>query len=250
MKKIIAIAAIAVVGGVFAECEEPTECVFAYQVSLSGKSTVAASTKAKPSQCIDAECYRKAASFKAKGYIYGTTEGTDANPDECIEGSCGCNKFEEVTSYIWNTKTLKKVGDFKFDSLARIGSTVSAKAKTVEVLASIGDGLTLAGFGKYDTKNDLLKSASGYFAGKVAAPECSTCTYNESTCEDACESTASVAFQVCSDEASDTTDTPAYGKWSVKYSKSAVKKLTKNFADDAIVPAKVLAANAEGEDAP
>lgn len=244
MKKIIAIAAIAAVGAAFGECQDPTDCVFAYQVSLSGKSAVAASTKAKPSQCIDAECYRKAASFKAKGYIYGTTEVTEANPDECIDGSCGCNEFAEVTSYIWNTKTLKKVtSDFKFDSIARIGSAVSAKAKTVEILASADDALTFAGFGKYDTKKAFLKSASGYFAGKLPLPECESCSYDKDNCEDVCESTTSTAFAVCSDEASDVDVVPAYGKWTIKYSKSAVKKLAKNYADDAIVPAKVLAKN-------
>ena len=243
MKKLmIAVAAAAMVGGAFAECQEDTACVYAYQVSLSGKSTVAASTKANPSACVDADCYRKAASYKVKGYIWGVTDD-QTDPSQCIEG-CGCLDLTQAasTTYLWNTKTLKKLDDMTFEQLNLIGSNVGTKAKTAEVVAKIGD-LVLAGFGKYDTKKLEFKSASGYFAGTVAAPVCTTCTYNATDCEDVCEETASKAFAVCTLEAAEVATTPAYGKWSIKYSKSAAKKLTKNFAEAAIVPAKVIAAN-------
>ena len=243
MKKLmIAVAAAAMVGGAYAACQEDTACVFAYQVSLSGKSTVAASTKAKPSACIDADCYRKAGSYKVKGYIWGTTEDLN-DPTQCVEG-CGCLDLSQAqfTTYLWNTKTLKKLGDMTFSQLDLVGSNVGAKAKTVEVVAKIDD-LALAGFGKYDTKKLEFKSASGYFAGTVAAPVCTTCTYNAGDCTEDCNETASKAFALCTLEASDVATTPAYGKWSIKYSKSAAKKLTKNFAEAAIVPAKVIAAN-------
>ena len=165
------------------------------------------------------------------------------NPDQCVEG-CGCLDLSQAqfTTYLWNTKTLKKLGDMTFSQLDLVGSNVGAKAKTAEVVAKI-DELVLAGFGKYDTKKLEFKSASGYFAGTVAAPVCTTCTYNAGDCTEACEETASKAFALCTLEASDVATTPAYGKWSIKYSKSAAKKLTKNFAEAAIVPAKVIAAN-------
>ena len=245
MKKLmIAAAAAALVGGAFAACQEDTACVFAYQVSLSGKSTVAASTKAKPSQCIDADCYRKAASYKVKGYIWGVTDD-QTDPSQCIEG-CGCLDLTATapTTYLWNTKTLKKLGDMTFSQLDLIGSNVGAKAKTAEVVAKIDD-LTLAGFGKYDTKKLELKSATGYFAGTVAAPVCSTCTYNADDCTEACEDTVSKAFAVCTLEAAEADSTPAYGKWTMKYSKTAAKKLTKVYDESSIVPAKVIAANAQ-----
>ena len=177
-----------------------------------------------------------------QGYIWGTTEDLN-NPQECVEG-CGCLDLStaEFTTYLWNTKTLEKLGDMTFSQLDLIGSNVGSKAKTVEVVAKIDD-LALAGFGKYDTKKLEFKSASGYFAGTVAAPVCTTCTYNANDCTDSCEETASKAFALCTLEASDVATTPAYGKWSIKYSKSAAKKLTKNFAEAAIVPAKVIAAN-------
>lgn len=253
MKKIIALAAIAAVGAAFGACEgpvEPANCVFAYSVSLSGKSTVAKSATVKESACeSNVVCYRKSASFKAKGYIYGTTT---AEQGECGETGCGCNEFADVTSYIWNTKTLEKMGDFTFTSLARIGSATFKKATTVEVVGSL-DALTLAGFGKYDAKKNYLKSASGYFAGTLAIPKCESCTYNAQVCEDQCDTTDSSAFKICAEEDSDVDAVPAYGKWTVKYNKSAAKKLAKTGEEldvSAIVPAKVLKANAEGEVAP
>ena len=243
MKKLmIALAAAGLVGGAYAGCQEDTKCVFAYQVSLSGKSTVAASTKAKPSACIDADCYRKAGSYKVKGYIWGTTEDL-TNPDQCVEG-CGCLDLSTATftTYLWNTKTLKKLGDMTFSQLDLVGSNDKMKAKTVEVVAKIDD-LALAGFGKYNTKKLEFKSASGYFAGTVAAPVCTTCTYDKENCEDNCTESASKAFTLCALEASDVATTPAYGKWSIKYSKSAAKKLTKKYDAATLVPAKVIAAN-------
>ena len=248
MKKLmIALAAAGLVGGAYAGCQEDTKCVFAYQVSLSGKSTVAASTKAKPSACIDADCYRKAGSYKVKGYIWGTT--TDmTDPSQCVEG-CGCldlssaDTYVEKVTYLWNTKTLKKLGDMEFSQLDLVGSNVGTKAKTVEVVAKIDD-LVLAGFGKYNTKKLEFKSASGYFAGTVAAPVCMSCTYNQNDCTEDCEQVPSKAFTLCALGDSDVTTTPAYGKWSIKYSKSAAKKLTKKYDAATLVPAKVIAANA------
>lgn len=242
MKKLmIAAAAAALVGGAFADCQEDTACVFAYQVSLSGKSTVAVATKANLSACVDASCYRKVGSYKVKGYVWGATTASGA-ASTCDE-ACDCNDLQVVTTYLWNTKTLAKQGDLVFDAIYLVGSTVGLKAKTAEVTATL-DGLKLAGFGKYDTKNLVLKSATGYFAGTVDAPECVTCAYNTTECQDECVSVASKAFAICTLDEVEAATTPAYGKWSIKYSKSAVKKLTKNYAESAIVPVKVLAANA------
>lgn len=266
MKKIIAIAAIAAIGTAAAECGE--ECVFAYQVSLSGKSSVAVSKSYKV-ECSDnpeVVCYRKAASFKAKGYIYGLTDETEADESTCSDAACGCNVFgDDMISYVWNTKTLVKLDDITFTTLARIGSPYSEKAKTVEVIGNIGgagsgvsggtdetnavsvvsEGITLAGFGKYDVKRNYMTSASGYFAGSLPVPECSF------ACSEDTE--GSVAFALCDDDEAESEVVPVYGKWSIKYSKSAVKKLQKSFSNKVLIPAKVLKVNAddaEGEDAP
>lgn len=255
MKKLIALAAIAAVGATFGACEEePAECVFAYSVSLSGKTSVAKATKAPKSNCDDPSvCYRKSGSFKAKGYVYGKTELADGG--ECSDDTCGCNEWTgegAVSSYIWNTKTLKAIEGFEFSSLARIGAAKSEKAKTVEVIGTL-EGLTLAGFGRYDMKNSRITSASGYFAGTLAAPECETCTYDATACEDDCESVGSVAFEICSDSEvdSDGATVPAYGKWTIKYNKSVAKKLAKTGDEldvTVVVPSKVIAANAETND--
>lgn len=248
MKKIIALAAIAAVGAAFGACENPVEpanCVFAYSVSLSGKSTVAKRATVKAATACDeptTNFYRKAASFKVKGYIYGQTT---AEEGECGETGCGCNDFGTISAYLWDTRTLAKLGEFKFDQIDLIGASTAKKSTTAEVVASLDD-LTLAGFGKYDTKSLYLKSASGYFAGTVAAPKFVDKGYDADTCEDTESEDDSKVFAVCTLESADAENTPAYGKWTVKYNKSAAKKLAKTGDEldvSAIVPAKVLAAN-------
>ncbi len=230
MKKLMLVAAVAAIaGGAFAACEEDTACVYAYKMTLTGKSTVPLAKKGNASKCVDAACFRKVGSYKVTGYVFGTTTD-NTNPDECIEG-CACNDFSAIKSVLWNTGTKTLLTDaLEIKQLDLIG----ADAKSAEIVATLGD-LTLAGFGKYNTKTLKLTSASGNFAGQVAAPKCSTCTYNADTCDDTCEETDSAVFAVCTLEATTAETTAAYGKWSLKTNAAAVKKLTKNYSEEGTV---------------
>ncbi|MBR2921281.1 MAG: hypothetical protein IKL02_10645 [Kiritimatiellae bacterium] len=254
MKKLmIAAAAAAMIGGAFAACQEDAACVYAYKLTLSGKTTVAFTVKGKASTCTEDVCYRKAGSFKIDGYIFGRTDATEADPDECIDASCGCYDTETTfESIFWNTKSKKEVvADFSWTQLNLIGKD----KKQLEAVAKFND-LTLAGFGTYDIKKLAIKSISGNFAGQLDAPLCETCNYNADECEDECEETAAIIWDLCTLEQDEdyVETTAAFGKWTLKPNTAAVKKLTKAFdseteAFDATVLApKGFIAEDEAED--
>lgn len=237
MKKLM-IAALAVASmGVFGECAETADCVYAYKFKASYNTGVAKATKGKASQCIDGVCYLKKGTVKVAGYIYGQTEATGSEAT-CDEG-CGCFDWatpENVT--LWNAKTKVGLADqFATEKIQLIGKD----AKTVDAVFTLGN-ITLAGFGKYDTKKKLVKSIKGKLAGSVTAPQCLSCTYNTDECTEECEPTAANAYALCTLEAAEAETSAAAGKWSLKYSKSAVKKLTKNYAAETILPKGYTAA--------
>lgn len=237
----IAAAAAAMIGGAYAACQEDTACVYAYKLTLSGKTTVAFTVKGKASTCTDDVCYRKASSFKIDGYLYGTTEATEADPEECIEASCGCvDKETAPESIFWNTKSKKEVqATFAWTQLNLIGKD----AKQLEAVATFND-LTLAGFGTYDVKKLAIKSISGNFAGQLDAPVCETCNYDATNCEETCEETDTVVFKLCTLEEDSADKTAAFGKWTLKPNSAAAKKLTKEYDGLVLAPKGFIA---EGE---
>ena len=232
MKKLMIAAVVAAMGaGAFAECQEdtPGKCVFAYKLTMSGKTGIAYSTKGNASKCIEDACYLKPGSFKLTGYVYGQTE-EEGSPDTCNEG-CGCNDFSTIESVVYN----KKAGVAAKDMIAVTQiDLIGSDAKKAQVALTYNTDIVLAGFGT--AKDKTLKSASGNFAGLVAAPECETCTYDKTECEDKCESTAATVFALCTLDKADAEKTVAYGKWSLKADKSAVKKLTKNYDPTVLLP--------------
>lgn len=241
MKKLmIAAAAAAMIGGAFAACQEDTACVYAYKLTLSGKTTVAFTVKGKASTCTEDVCYRKASSFKIDGYIFGQSDDL-TNEEECIEG-CSCVDLATIDdSIFWNTKSKKEVqADFEFTQLNLIGKD----GKQLEAVGTF-NGLTLAGFGTYDVKKLAIKSISGNFAGTLDAPVCETCTYDEENCEETCEDTDTIVFKLCTLEESSADTTAAFGKWTLKPNSAAVKKLTKEFDGLVLAPKGFIA---EGEE--
>lgn len=248
MKKLmIAAVATAMIGGAFAACQEDAACVYAYKLTLSGKTTVAFTVKGKASTCTEDVCYRKAGSFKIDGYLYGQADGTEANPDECIEASCACVDLSTPETIFWNTKSKKEVvvDTFEFTQLNLIGKD----GKQLEAVGTF-NSLTLAGFGTYDVKKLAIKSISGNFAGTLDAPLCETCNYNASSCEDECSETETIVFKLCSLEEDSADTTAAFGKWTLKPNSAAVKKLSKAW-DGTAFDATVLAPKgfiAEGEE--
>ena len=116
--------------------------------------------------------------------------------------------------------------------MTEICNIIGKKAKNCEVggtatFTQFVDGsqpagiyaFTYAGLGKYDRKKGRITSASGNFAGQLNAP----------VYVDKC-SIVDAGFWECGTLALDCDTKPSimYGKWSVKYQKSASKKYLKN----------------------
>jgi hypothetical protein len=223
MKKLMMFAAaMTIVGGAFAACGDPEEtpegnCAQAYDVKLSVKTTVPAalggytiSANCGDSTNVAATCYRKVGKQSLVGLIY-----------TC---DCECDAILSGTFYLWNKKAKVyevDAGTVAFDFIQLIGKK-QADAEVAWQIVPDGTGtlgagtLYASGFGKWDSKNDLLKSASGNFAGIIDPP----------ICDDALSCDAAIAF-VCTDlSAGDSgLSTVAFGTWSIKYSSSKSKKI-------------------------
>ena len=232
MKKLMILAAVAAMGtGAFARCAEPTACVYAYKFTMSGKTVTGVTQKGNASHCIDPVCYATPASLKVTGYVYGTT--TDmTDPDQCVEG-CACNDFTAPETVVWDAKAKKQLTDaVTFDTI----DVVSKKQNKVQVLATLGD-VTLAGQGS--VKKGKITSVKGNFAGSMAAPVCTTCTYDATDCSDSCEETTALVGKLCSVETAAAEKAVVFGKWTLKANKAAVKKLTKAYAPETLLPKNI-----------
>ena len=235
MKKLMILAAVAAMGtGAFAACAEPTACVYAYKLTMSGKTVTGVTQKGNTSQCIDPVCWATPASLKVTGYVYGTTQDLN-DPDQCVEG-CACNDFTAPETVVWDAKAKKQLTDtVAFDTI----EVVSKKQNKVQVLASLGD-ITLAGQGS--VKKGAITSVKGNFAGSMAAPVCSTCTYDSTDCSESCTETTAIVGKLCTAETTDSAKAVVFGKWTLKANKAAVKKLTKAYAAETLLPKNVTPA--------
>ena len=232
MKKLMILAAVAAMGtGAFAACAEPTACVYAYKLTMTGKTVTGVTQKGNTSQCVDPVCWATPASLKVTGYVYGTTQD-QTDPDQCIEG-CACNDFATPETVVWDAKAKKQIeATVAFDTI----EVVSKKQNKVQVLATLGD-VTLAGQGS--VKKGAITSVKVNCAGSMAAPVCSTCTYNASDCSEACTDTAAIVGNLCTAATTDSTKAVVFGKWTLKANKAAVKKLTKAYAPETLLPKNV-----------
>ena len=229
MKKLMAIAAIAVSGAaVAANCSPITPVIdttpAVYNWKFTGKTTVGDYIKGyhkDGSGCapspIDVlgEAIRVPGSLAIQGYTY-----------YCVP--C-CGTFAEAPDYevFYFTKPYKDalIGGVNTSFVNVIGK----KAKDVEVYGIL-DGvttaatsaeaysLTYAGFGKYDLKNFRVSSASGNFAGLKAMPH----YLKVAGCPEAVYWDCTGSVYLSGNPAI------AYGKWSVKYNSTASKKYGKN----------------------
>ena len=222
MKKIMIAAAVAAIGfGAFAssDCGEVVQkdAAWVYKWKFSGKSTVGKKTTVAASVCKDggdADCtIRVPGSLKIQGYTYF------CNP------ACGdFESFDEDLEVFYMKKPYKT---YLYGGVTtEIANIIGAKKKQSEVygVATFNDpatlgtySLTYAGLGKY--KSGRISSVSGNFAGTLDQPyyvpkagKCIPAGYWD--CDFAL---------VCNGGA-----TPAYGKWSAKFKKSAAKKFAKN----------------------
>ena len=238
MKKLmIAAAAVALAGITFADCDTPVECAWAYRLKLAGKTvTGKTSSKVFDTALCDytSDCWAKPASYRVAGYIWGAT--TKDGDDDCAE--CACNDFSTLDNKVfWDANK----AEVKFDAVAfdifDILRNSGAKNKA-QILITM-DGLNLAGFGVYKPAKQVLKSANGFFAGKIAAPACTA--YNSTTCE--YSTTAAKVFTLCAiDTAVEAEAAIAYGRWTLTYKGDKVAAYSKTGDTSVFYPAAFTAA--------
>jgi len=254
MKKLmIAAAAAAMVGGVYAGCEKPTKtvvnCAEVYDVVFNLKTTkcnceYVAGTTGATIGCIKAEdtpasckAWRTVVTKKVYGVIW----------------SCECTCSENLTEespllvapaqwdgtlaaadaqgnqYFWMPSeklVLDSLMTFKF--LARIGA---ANGK-VEAYGTFGDGIYFAGFGTHGALR--TKTISGGVAGCWGAPwDCST--EDQGVFAEDCP-----AYGLCDAKTAvaDYTTTAVYGSFTVKYNNAKSVKLAKggSLVDIGVIP--------------
>ena len=248
MKKLmIAVAAMASAAA-FADCERPTQntanCAEVYDVVLNVKTTECKckilTTKTSSSECgrittgktESCVAWRQIVTKKIQGVIF----------------SCACSCTEDVQGSIldstvlapaiWNGLTTEEMSGnqyfwvakdkaiFDRDAdlltikwLGRIGKSMNQ----VEAAGTFQEGVTVAGYGAYDTKNGRVKNISGNVAGVTGAPiDCS-----DEAGEEFCP-----AYMLCEDTPlADYSKTFVSGTWSVKYNASKSKALASNAAN-------------------
>lgn len=190
------------------------ETAWVYHWKFTGKTTTPnkvklaksySSCSVAPTTC----AVRVPSSFKIEGYAYYCSPG------------CGdqFTELAEVNEVFWMRKPVKD--DLAGGVATEIMHIIGKKAKQGEVFGTATfNGATrnikfnYAGLGKYDTKHRRLSSASGNFAGTATFCECAPATYWD------CDSLS----LLCEENA----PTVVYGKWSVKFKKSAARKYLKN----------------------
>lgn len=232
MKKLIALAAVCAIGAAYAACSyDPIPATSVYKWKFTGKTTYGvkpAAVKVVTGLCgytggggEGGNCVVRApASLKIEGYTW------------YCEKSCGSDAFEqfaETDEVFWQKKPFKAslAGGVATD----VSNIIGKKAKQFEAAGTatftefINAGtttegtytLTYAGLGKYDQKNDRVKSVSGNFAGfldqphYISAKECVNAGFWDCDNNLVCEGTS-----------------VAYGKWCAKFQKSASKKFARS----------------------
>ncbi len=219
MKKLmIAAAAVALVGGAFAECKINTttkETAEAWQWKFTGKTTYG---KVKGVTTVnnctpETTCsYRQPTSLKIQGFT-GTC-------DPICGGDDFCAAVVEADEIFWQTKPVKVglLGGVSTEFGHIIGKSKKqyeafGVAEFTDVANGIDYVLTYAGIGKYNLKKGYVKSVKGNFAGALSM------AYNYKHCAPAGYWDCVTLTLVCE------APTVAYGKFSVKYSKKQAKRL-------------------------
>ena len=224
MTGVVALCAMFVgVGTAFGACEYvKPDTGWVYKWKFSGKTTYGTSSKSKVAAGMcgypGGTCVvRCPASLKIEGYTWVCSPGC---------GSEGFEMFSEVNEVFWCKKPVK--ASFAGGIATEVCNIIGKKADKCEVAGTAtfnefckGDvpggiyEFTYAGIGKYDKKNSRVKSASGNFAGVLKNPvvieNCSGVPTGVWSCD-------SLSL-LCDEKPS-----VVYGKWSVKYQKSASKK--------------------------
>lgn len=210
-------------GGACGPTAKPTSWVYAWK--FVGHTTEGGKYRFVSSACGagDPCTFRTKASLKIQGYTYLCSPG------------CGSESFEafsEANEVFWQTKPVR--ASIAGGVTTEICNIIGKSKKQCEIAGTAlftlftDDYTTVgtyafmyAGFGKYDKRKSRVKSATGNFAGVYAYPTYSTgCqvitagVWDCATLQLVCEDVPSIL----------------YGKWSVKFKKSASKQYEKGVA--------------------
>ena len=239
MKKLMIAAVVAAMGvSAMADCEEAF-CAYAYRVKLAGKTVKGKTVTDKESgkkliagECdYGTACFAKPASLRIAGYFYGYTEEDPA----C--DACGCNAWESFQFHFWDeNKQPVTFGAVAVDTLEVLRN--SGACDKAQILITM-DELNLAGFGAFNPKTHKLKSASGFFAGSLAAPECKE--WDGTICDWGDPTPAKVFAPCLAEDGSWVVDSAkkaiAFGRWSMTYKADKVATIEKTGSIDCLFPA-------------
>ena len=246
MKKLIAIAAVALVGAAFADCGTCNTCGdpcgFGYKLKVLLKTTASKSDTVKKvntcstcntgcTTCLK-DCYRKPVTKKLLGYVFGKTGGT-----QC--GGCDCNDWDTFNFVLWNyvTKAPVLVEEIDVQQFNRFGESkgtmaemaFTLKGETYTEVASVPFPFMLqfAGFGNMGTRTngkDAIKSVSGFCAGVIPCfcydytkDQCGTTTFETNR--------LSSVWTICGSTRW-SAHTAAYGKWVLAWDSPIVNRIT------------------------
>ena len=253
MKKLIAIAAVALAGVTFAaECNTcstcttcGTPCGWGYRIKVLLKTTTTKSTVKQVNTCstcttCKSACYRKPTTKRYLGYVFGHTGKTTCT-------ACTCNGWDRFNLVLWNYDTKVPVEVRRLDVLQfnRFGESVGSMAEVAVRLINPLFDLQFAGFGNMGTRTDgtpAIKSISGFCAGIIPA----LCNDNlKDQCGNPIPSQAyrSRIWTICGTPLYSAT-TAAYGKWVMAWDSAIVNRI--NNGAIKFVPA--VAAQGDGEE--
>lgn len=246
MKKMIAIAAVALVGAAFADCGTCNTCGdpcgFGYKLKVLLKTTASKSDTVKKvntcstcntgcTTCLK-DCYRKPVTKKLLGYVFGKTTGT-----QC--GGCDCNDWDTFNFVLWNyvTKAPILIEEIDVQQFNRFGESKGSMAEMAftlkgETYAQVQPVafpfmLQFAGFGNMGTRTNgkpAIKSVSGFCAGTIP---CFCYDYYEDQCGTKHNETnrLSGVWTICGANRW-SAQTAAYGKWVLAWDSPIVNRIT------------------------
>ena len=247
MKKLIAIAAVALVGAAFADCDTCNTCGdpcgFGYKLKVLLKTTASKSDTVKKvntcntcntgcTTCLK-DCYRKPVTKKLLGYVFGKTGGT-----QC--GGCDCNDWDTFNFVLWNYVTkdpilVEKIDVQQFNRFGESKGTMAEMAfrlrgETYTEVANVPFpfDLQFAGFGNMGTRTNgkpAIKSVSGFCAGTIP---CFCYDYYEDQCGTKHNETnrLSHVWTICGVDNRWSAHTAAYGKWVLAWDSPIVNRIT------------------------
>lgn len=246
MKKLIAIATIAVTGALFAAtapcntCSTPCNtcvtcgdnCGFGYKLKVLIKTTSTKvptkAVKATSTVCCNTcetcvgTCYRKPVTKKYLGYFFGKTSGYSA----CTP--CICNDWQAFNFVLWDyvNKNAIDIRRFELQQLNRFGESKGTMAEMAFRIGNYeGIDLQFAGQGNMGTRSNgtpAIKSISGFCAGLLPV----FCQNDLST---PCEKKVgpryrSIVWTICEAPYYSLTSA-AYGKWVLAWDSAIVKRI-------------------------